>query len=239
MVQEIESKINYIFSDRALLELAFVHRSYFNENREEVLGHNERLEFLGDAVLGVIVSDYLYQNLPESSEGHLSHLRAHLVGASSCAGYMHSLDLEAYLLLGRGEQDNVGRGRQSILADLFEALIGAIYLDGGIDAARGFILRFFSDVMNEVMETPLRNWKAELQDYVQKKYQKPPEYVVVGESGPPHKRMFVIAAMIEEAEAGRGEGSSKKEAEQMAAEDALRRIEKEKNGEDKEGLELQ
>ena len=226
-MEKIEEKLGYTFSDKSLLQLAFIHRSYFNEHQDEVEGHNERLEFLGDAVLGLIVSRYLYKNLPSQSEGHLSHLRSHVVGADACVSYTQSLGLEAFLLFGKGESENLGRGRQRILADLLEAVIGAIFLDGTLEAARAFFLRHFSTYLDESMENPLRNWKADLQDYAQKKVHRPPDYVVVEESGPPHKRTFAIAVNIDGNEVGRGEGPSKKEAEQAAAEDALRLIEKE------------
>lgn len=225
-IKEIEEKIRHVFQNEDLLKLAFTHRSYFNEHRDKVEGHNERLEFLGDSVLGLIVSGYLYTHLPSQSEGHLSHLRSHLVGATSCAFYLNQLGVEEFLLLGRGESVNVGRGRDRILADLFEAIIGAIYLDGGLDSAKQFFVSHFSKYIDEVISEPLRNWKAELQDYSQKKFQKPPEYQVIEEIGPSHKKTFSVAAFIEEIEMGRGEGGSKKEAEQAAAEDALRRIEK-------------
>lgn len=224
---EIETCLGYTFSNKEYLVLAFVHRSFFNENRATATGHNERLEFLGDSVLGLIVSGYLYSHLPTQSEGHLSHLRAHLVGAESCVRYIRQLGLEKHLMLGKGETVNVGRGRERILADLFEAIIGAIYLDGGLKAAEDFILTHFSSYIDETMESPLRNWKAELQDYSQKKFQKPPDYQVREEAGPPHSRTFVVAVVIEGVEMGQGEGLSKKQAEQAAAEDALRRLEKE------------
>lgn len=226
-LDEIEKRLGYTFSDKNLLILAFTHRSYFNENRSEVDGHNERLEFLGDSVLGLIVSGYLYHHLPTQSEGHLSHLRAHLVGAESCMNYMRSLHLEEFIRLGKGEMVNIGRGRERILADLFEAIIGALYLDGGLLAAEKFFLIHFSGIVDEVMEMPLRNWKAELQDYSQKKHQKPPDYEVIEERGPPHSRTFLVSVKIEDQEWGQGEGASKKQAEQAAAEDALRKIEKE------------
>ena len=146
---------------------------------------------------------------------------------------MRQLNLEEFLLLGRGETVNVGRGRDRILADLFEAIIGAIYLDGGLKAAEEFILSHFALQIDEAMEKPLHNWKAELQDYSQKRYQKPPDYEVLEERGPPHSRTFFISVQIGGIEMGQGEGPSKKQAEQEAAEDALRRLEKgEKNGED-------
>lgn len=225
-IEEIEKRLGYIFDDKQALALSFVHRSYFNENREACSGHNERLEFLGDAVLGVIISGYLYNHLPTQSEGHLSHLRSHLVGAEACAMYMRKLDLEEFFLLGKGEAVNVGRGRDRILADLFEAVMGAIYLDGGLKAAEKFFLSHFAEQIDEAVETPLRNWKAELQDLAQKQFQKPPDYMVVKEEGPPHSRTFVITVYFEGKEMGQGEGPSKKQAEQAAAEDALRRIEK-------------
>lgn len=225
-LSDVEAHLGYEFQDPNLLLLAFTHRSYFNENQDEVDGHNERLEFLGDSVLGLVVSSYLYRHLPSQSEGHLSHLRAHLVGAESCTKYLHQLGVEDFFRLGKGESGNLGRGRERIIADLFEAIIGAIFLDGGIEKAESFILTHFFTIFDEAMEKPLRNWKADLQDYSQKKFQKPPEYVVVEETGPPHQRTFVVAAEIEEVEVGRGSGSSKKEAEQEAAEDALRTIEK-------------
>ena len=143
-ISAIENKIGYAFKDRSLLMLAFVHRSFVNENRL-VTQHNERLEFLGDSVLGMLISDYLYRYLPSSTpEGELSYLRSRLVEASSCVTYVQSLNVTSYVLLGKGERMNDGRGRESILADLFEAIIGAIYLDGGFDAAKNFLFRNFS-----------------------------------------------------------------------------------------------
>lgn len=229
----IEALLGHRFSQKHLLQLAFVHSSFFNENREEMSGHNERLEFLGDAVLGLITSEYLYRHLPSQAEGQLSHLRAHLVGAAACAGYTRSLNLESYLLLGRGELENTGRGRDRLLADLFEAVIGAIYLDGGLVAAQEFFLRHFARHLDQAVENPLRNWKAELQHYSQQKTQQPPEYVVIDEIGPSHQRVFTVAVLIEGKERGRGEGPSKKQAEQDAAENALRAVERERDdGED-------
>ena len=128
----IEERIGYIFSDKNLLKLAFVHRSFFNEHRDIVDQHNERLEFLGDSVLGLIISNYLYTKLPTEAEGQLSHLRSQIVEARSCVHMLQKLDIAEFVLLGKGESMNDGQGRKTILADLFEALIGAIYLDGGL-----------------------------------------------------------------------------------------------------------
>jgi ribonuclease III len=220
----IEEKIKYTFKNKQLLVLSFVHRSFFNEHRDLIQQHNERLEFLGDSVLGLMISDYLYAQLPEESEGFLSHLRSHIVEASSCAGLLNQLGIAQYVLLGKGERMNDGRGRETILADLFEALIGAIYLDSGIESSKKFFFFHFSEKIEEHLRKPLRNWKAELQDYSQKKYQKPPAYKILKESGPDHSKMFHVIAYIDGAEAGEGTGSSKKEAEQTAAEDALKKL---------------
>ncbi len=221
---QIEEKLNYCFLDKQLLILSFVHRSFFNEHRDLVEQHNERLEFLGDSVLGLIISDYLYSHLPKESEGHLSHLRSHIVEAGSCALLLGKLEIAQHVLLGKGERMNDGRGRETILADLFEALIGAIYLDGGIEAAKYFFLTHYSKELEEHLKKPLRNWKAELQDYCQKKHQKPPIYKILKESGPDHSKIFHVTACMDELELGEGTGLSKKEAEQAAAEDALSKL---------------
>ncbi len=223
---EIEAKIGHTFKDKSLLSLAFTHRSYINENND-ANEHNERLEYLGDSILGFLIAEYLYKYLPNTPEGELSYLRSRLVEASSCVVYVQKLDIEAYLLLGKGEQMNDGRGRDSILADLFESLIGAIYLDGGMDAVRIFLFKNFSKEIEEILKTPVCNWKAQLQDYCQKKYHHPPVYKVVSESGPDHQKTFSISVLINNEEVGHGEGPSKKEAQQAAAKDAFNKIEKE------------
>ncbi len=223
-IPEIERKIKYTFKNKQLLVLAFVHRSFFNEHRDLVQQHNERLEFLGDSVLGLLISDYLYTQLPSEPEGFLSHLRSHIVEASSCAQLLGKLGIAHYVLLGKGERMNEGRGRETILADLFEALIGALYLDSDIASAKKFFFEHFSDKIETHLRKPLRNWKAELQDYSQRKYQKPPAYKILRESGPDHSKMFHVIALIDEAEVGEGTGSSKKEAEVAAAEDALKKL---------------
>lgn len=224
-ISVIEERLGYTFKKRDLLILSFVHRSFFNEHRDLVSGHNERLEFLGDSVLGLIISDYLYEYLPDHEEGQLSHLRSHLVEAGSCVNYFCKLALENYALLGRGERMNDGRGRDSILADMFEALIGAIYLDGGLEEVKVFFFRHFYDAVEVALKQPLRNWKAELQDYSQKRYQRPPIYKVLKESGPDHSKIFEVVAYIEDKEVGIGSGSSKKQAEQAAAQNALNNLE--------------
>ncbi len=220
---EIEAKLGHSFKNRELLVLAFVHRSFINEHKE-VNDHNERLEFLGDSILGMLIADYLYRRFPDTPEGQLSYLRSRLVEASSCMEYVQKLDIESYLLMGKGERVNYGRGRTSILSDLFEAIIGAIYLDGGIEATSKFLFEHFSDSIEGILKQPVRNWKALLQDWCQKNFQRPPDYQVISESGPDHNKTFRIIVSINDRELGRGEGTSKKEAQQSAAQDALTRL---------------
>lgn len=221
----IESKIGYTFRDKNLLALAFIHRSFVNENRD-VHHHNERLEFLGDSILGLLISEYLYNHMPSTPEGDLSYLRSRLVEASSCVAYVQKLGIGQYVLLGKGERMNDGRGRDSIHADLFEAVIGAIYLDGGLEAAKQFLFTKFADEINNILKTPLRNWKAMLQDYCQRTYHEAPVYQVLSESGPDHSKLFKISVMMNNREMGLGEGASKKEAQQAAAADAFLNLEK-------------
>lgn len=216
----IESKLGYKFNNKSLLALAFVHRSFINEHRE-VIEHNERLEFLGDSVLGLLISEYLYRHLPTTPEGDLSYLRSRLVEASSCVTYILKLNIHEHLLLGKGERMNDGRGRVSILSDLFEAIIGAIYLDNGMEAVRSFFFNNFAEEVNEILQKPLRNWKAILQDYCQKNFQQTPEYTVVSAEGPDHNKTFIVSVMINKKELGQGQGASKKEAQQAAAAKAL------------------
>ncbi len=223
-IPDIEEKIGYVFRDKMLLTLAFVHRSFINENREFIQRHNERLEFLGDSVLGLLVAEHLYCHLPDVPEGELSYLRSRLVEASSCISYALKLSLGSYVLLGKGERMNDGRGRDSILSDLFEALIGAIYLDGGIAAAKEFLFKHFDTEMQDILSRPEQNWKALLQDYAQRRYQQAPLYQVIQESGPDHSKLFEISVTINDEEWGRGTGPSKKEAQQAAAADAAKRL---------------
>lgn len=222
--RNIEEKIGYKFSDLSLLALAFTHRSFVNEHRDTSQAHNERLEFLGDAILGMLISEHLYTRLADSPEGELSLLRSRLVEASSCARYTQGLQLEHHLLLGKGEQRNEGRGRESIHADLFEALIGAIYLDGGLLAAREFLFETCGSFIETILLKPERNWKAELQDFAQKKFQKTPYYEVVKETGPDHSKEFLVSVWVNDKELGTGTGLSKKEAQQAAAAQALVRL---------------
>jgi len=221
----MEERLGYIFENKRLLLQAFVHRSYLNENRNFSEPHNERLEFLGDSVLGLIVADLLYQNFPEHPEGELSRLRSQLVESSICAQYALKLGIEQFLLMSKGERHNGGRGRASILANALEALLGAIYLDGGLEEARRVFISNFQEDLDAVLHQPPLNWKALLQDWTQKRYQKTPAYRVLEENGPEHQKTFRVAVYIEEALMGEGDGASKKQAEQVAAAAALKQVE--------------
>lgn len=221
-VSSIEERIGYPFKNKNILTLAFVHRSFFNENRRETLEHNERLEFLGDSVLGLLIAQYLYESFPEEPEGKLSHLKANLVEASTCAKFVQKLGLAEFILLGKGEKMQDGRSKESIQADLFEALLAAVYLDGGMDAAKEFFWKHFSEEIAEFVQKPLRNWKAELQEALQRNYQTLPVYKVIREQGPDHNKIFEVGVFLEEEHLGSGFGGSKKEAEQNAAQEALR-----------------
>lgn len=219
-VEAIEPLLGYTFKDRLLIASAFIHCSYVNEHRN-IPVNNERLEFLGDSVLGILIADELYRRFPEKTEGELSTLRAKLIEASSCVIYVEKLGVEKYLLLGKGEKLNKGRGRQSILADLFEAIIGAIYLDGGFPAAKNFLQNHFDEIINTLIESPEDNWKALLQDLCQKKYQATPSYSIVQTNGPEHNKNFVVDVLVNGEAWGTGNGPSKKEAQRNAALDAI------------------
>jgi ribonuclease-3 len=179
------------------------------------------LEFLGDSILGFMISEYLYRSLPDVPEGELSTLRARLVEASSCIAYIQKLQLERYLLLSKGERMNGGRGRDTILSDLFEAILGAIFLDGGFDATKRFFFTKFKEDIDAILSEPFKNPKAALQDLCQKKFQHAPYYKVLSEKGPDHDKVFKIVVLVQEIELGHGEGTSKKEAQNAAAKNAL------------------
>lgn len=214
-----------MFSDRGLLARAFVHRSFLNENRENPCKDNERLEFLGDSVLNLIVAEYLFQKLPDVSEGKLSSLRSHAVSSHACTSYFERLNLYEFMLVGRGEELQAGRGgRSSIVADMFEALLGAVYLDGGLDSARLFFLRHFTDALDAMCLRPEQNWKALLQEYTQKNLQKMPQYRLICETGPDHERSFEVGVFLDDDCIGKGMGATKKEAERVAAKAALEKL---------------
>ncbi|MBM3197910.1 MAG: ribonuclease III [Chlamydiae bacterium] len=220
----VEEKIHYTFRDKSLLALAFVHTSFYNEYRQEVALPNERLEFLGDAVLGLLIAEYLYERFPEAPEGFLASLQASLVEEAMCSCFARHLDLSSFLLLGKGEQRNRGAERESIQADLLEALLAAVYLDGGLEQVKTFFWSHFTEEIERALREPTRNWKAELQELLQKNYQTLPTYQLLQEYGPDHSKVFIIGVMFKGKLLGRGEGGSKKEAEQLAAKQALQTL---------------
>lgn len=215
---ELEEKIGYSFKNPVLLETAMTHSSYANE-KQLSRECNERLEFLGDSVLGVITAEYFYHNLNHLPEGEMTKKRAACACEKSLFSFAKEIDLGDYLLLGRGEERTGGRKRASILADAFEALIAAIYLDGGLDEARKFVLDFVRKAADQQMK--FRDYKTELQEIIQKNPYEHLSYVLVGESGPDHDKRFEVEVNLNSNVVGYGIGRSKKLAEQQAAKQAL------------------
>lgn len=219
----LEGRIGYTFKDRSLLQQAVTHRSYLNENPSWPVGHNERLEFLGDAVLELVVTEYLYEHYPQHSEGEMTNWRAALVNAVTLSGITAEFDLNPHLLLSRGEARDTGRARQYILANAIEALIGAMYLDGGYDPCKSFIGRFVLTHLPDIISKKLyRDAKSLLQEEAQERIGVTPTYRVMEEWGPDHARQFKIGVYLGKEPAGEGQGQSKQDAQQAAAEDALR-----------------
>lgn len=218
---KLQKKIGTDFKDEQLLITAFVHRSYLNEN-SDYKGHNERLEFLGDAVLELVVTDHLYRNY-SNPEGELTSWRSALVKTETISDVSKKLGFEDYLFLSRGEKKSTGRARQLILANCFEAVIGAIYLDKGYDEAKRFITDNLLKLLPEIIEKKLYvDPKSQLQELAQKRESITPRYDVLSETGPDHKRVFVVGVFLETRQIGEGEGASKQLAQQKAAEDALK-----------------
>lgn len=214
--EEIERQLNYTFSQKKWLEMALTHSSFLNETKAGI-DSNERLEFLGDSLLGFFVSRYLFLTLKED-EGKLSSLKAMLVNQSACRRFIEGLGLEKYLLVSKGE---VNRGKEKYLADLYEAILGAILLDGGIDAAYEFFERSAIEKFPLILAEKNHNWKLLLQDYVQRIHKTKPTYEILLAEGPEHQKMFLVRALVLGQEIGRGRGLSKKEAEQQAAKEAV------------------
>jgi len=222
-METLEAKLGYTFRDRSLLENALTHSSYANENRDS-LGSNERLEFLGDSILGMVTADYLYKKHPGEPEGDLTRTRAALVCEESLVEVADRLDLGAYLKLGRGEASGGGRTRPSIRADAVEAVLAAVYLDGGLVEARKIIQRFILD--KETEKSANRDYKTALQELVQRHSGQVLSYRLTGQSGPDHAKAFTVAVDLNGETVGEGTGHSKKEAEQMAAKTALEKLSK-------------
>ena len=217
-----EASIGIEFNDAELLRQAFTHRSYLNEHRGASIGHNERLEFLGDAVLELIATHFLYEKFPEKDEGELTAFRAALVNAVTLSEVAQEIGMNDYLLLSRGEAKDQGRARGVLLANAIEALIGAIYLDQGLDAARTFISEHLFPKIDYIVKKRLwQDPKSTLQEKVQEHDGVTPHYTVMRESGPDHDKQFVVGVYVRETLLAQGEGKSKQEAEQTAARAAL------------------
>jgi ribonuclease III len=217
---ELQQALGYRFDRIELLNQALTHKSYVHEQREPVR-HNERLEFLGDAVLGLVVSGYCYQQFPDLAEGELSKLRASLVNDGNLARIARRLELGSYLLVGRGEELTGGRAKVSLLAATFEAVLAAIYLDSSLGDVSRVTLWCFQEDLNTVLHEGYRDFKSELQEYTQEKFGCVPTYVVVRERGPDHEKVFEVELAIRREFRGHGAGKSKKEAEQDAARKVL------------------
>ena len=224
-MEALEQKLEYRFRDRSLLRTALTHSSYANEHH---CASNERLEFVGDSVLGMVTASTLYQRFPELPEGRMTKLRAELVCEQSLHEAAEALELGRCLLLGRGEESSGGRTRPSILADCVEAVIAAVYLDGGMEPARRLIDRFVLSKLTDERAMPMRDWKTELQELLQRKPGQTIAYRMIGESGPDHRKRFTAAVSCNGAQLGMGEGPTKKEAEQMAARAALQALDGDK-----------
>ena len=226
-MQALETKLGYTFRRPALLENALYHSSYANEHRVGGITSNERLEFLGDAVLGFVAAEYLYAKHPDLPEGDLTRIRAALVCEESLHEVAQYLELGQYLKLGHGEELGGGRQRPSILADATESVFAAVYLDGGVDAARDLIHRVLLDKeQEEQVEERRRDYKTELQELVQRKPDQTLRYEMTGSAGPDHARLFAFRVTLNGEPIGVGEGRSKKEAEQFAARSALEKLQK-------------
>ena len=221
-VHRLEERLGIRFRDKKLLEQALVHRSFLNENPEFPLASNERLEFLGDAILGLIVSHELYSRFPAFSEGELTSLRSALVRGRTLARQAESLHLGSYLLMGHGEESSGGRRRQSNLANVFEAAVGALFLDQGYDVTREFILDTMVPEMDRILATGApKDPKSQLQELLQARGLSPPTYGVVDVSGPDHSRVFTVEVVVSDRIMGQGTGKQKIEAEREAATQAL------------------
>jgi ribonuclease III len=222
-LEELERRLGYAFRARKLLETALTHRSAV----ARCGGNNEKLEFLGDAVLDLAISELLMERFPEATEGDLSKVRAALVNATMLAAKATDLDLGAWLRLGRGEERSGGRRKGSILASACEAVFGAVFLDGGFEAARGVVARLFAAELERPLRSHLTDHKTRLQEVTQRRFRETPVYQLVQASGPDHDKAFVAEIRIGGRLYGRGEGKSKKAAEQRAALEALETLERE------------
>jgi len=224
----LEKKLDLIFKDRLLLENAFVHRSFLNEHKSHYLPSNEKLEFLGDSVLSLATSIYLFKHFPTLDEGAYTDIKAAIVRTESLAEAAKNLDIGPYLYLSKGEELNGGRENTNILADCFESFIAALFLDKGFEIAYQFILTWlFKEKLDHIVKNMLYlSPKSRMQELIQAKYRSLPTYTILSEKGPEHKKEFIISVSFNKKELGKGQGASKKEAEEHAAKNALEFLEK-------------
>ena len=219
-MEALEKNLNYQFNNKELLLNALTHSSYANEARRGITS-NERLEFLGDSVLSVIVADYLYKNFSSLPEGELTKLRASLVCEKSLCSFSRELQIGKFLRLGKGEEKNGGKERDSILADAFEAVLAAMYLDGGMEVARKHVMRFILDELKHTDDEVFKDYKTALQEIIQRNPEESVSYFLTDEKGPDHDKIFTVEVRLNSNVIGTGKGKSKKQAEQMAAKQAL------------------
>lgn len=226
MLKVLEGRIGHEFSRPELLQVALTHRSFHFENRKSSPGHFERLEFLGDAVLDLILSEALMQRYPEETEGSLSKWRASLVNENTLGGLARELELQQFLYLGKSETAQRANPRPRLLASAFEAVLAAVYLDSGLETARDLILRLFLPLLDQLNEQNqfAQDFKTRLQEWSQKKMRTVPEYRLIGSHGPEHAKVFKYEVLIQDKKWGEGDGNSRKSAEQEAARNALEQL---------------
>lgn len=223
-IPQFEKKLGYNFKDKDLLVQALTHSSYAYENQQNVESDNETLEFLGDSVLGLIIADYLCSTYPHLSEGELSKLKSSAANTSSLSFFSKKINLDKNILLGKGEEKSGGRRKKTILAGAFEAVVAAIYLDGGLEAARNFLLFLLKSMFKKIKVNRflINNYKSALQEYLQRVDLPAPVYKTVTTTGPDHKKSFVVEVLLENEPLAKAKGNSKKKAEQKAAQKALK-----------------
>lgn len=225
-IKQFEKNISYSFKHLAFLKEALTHSSFSNERKENAVHNNERLEFLGDAVLSIVISDHLFKNHVDLPEGELTKIRSKIVCEATLGECARKIDLGHFMYFGKGEEMTGGRNRTSILADAFEALIASIYLDGGIEAARRFIMHFMKDqIENAIIGKVFLDYKTHLQEIVQIRKDNRIKYEIIGEEGPDHCKLFYTQVKLNDIVIGYGKGRSKKEAEQEAAKMAIEKVE--------------
>ena len=224
-IADLEKRFGYVFKNRKLLTEALTHRSFYHENPDKSIAHNERLEFLGDSVLGFVIVEYLFSSDKEFTESIMAKIKSYLVKESILSEIADSISLGKYLKLGKGEEATGGRAKKSILADTIEALLGAVYLDGGYKKVKAVVLKLFRKEIDTLMDsTRFYDFKTELQEKTQLLFGVLPEYRVVKQEGEEHEKVFTIEVFIEGKKFGKGSGKSKKEAQTIAAREALSQL---------------